>query len=292
LRWTVDNTLPTVVYTLSDPVIAAARPDGSRHHFVRDSVRMHLEPADDQAGYVVAEFRVNGDGWHHYYGWPDAPPDTPFLFTPRGTTIKELVYGSLSSEGLSPQPWEERAPGWGTHRVEYRARDAAGNVGATSEFHITFLPSPDCTNVVDGRHGAALEVTSGVTCIENAEVTGSVTVANGASLYTRNATIRGGVTAAGAAHIELVGSTIEGPVDVRGSTGSVVLFGNTLARAVTIAEQNGPAAPVFAGNTLQIPLRCEGQGAAPTDLGASNRVAGTATEAPCPTASRDAGRVR
>src|SRR5688572_33450381 len=102
---------------------------------------MKLEPSDDQPGYVVAEFRVNGDGWHHYYGWPDAPPGTPFLFTARGTNIKELIYGSLSSEGLSPQPWETRAPGWGTHRIEYRARDAAGNIGETKEFRVTLIES-------------------------------------------------------------------------------------------------------------------------------------------------------
>ncbi len=101
---------------------------------------MKLEPSDDQKGYVVAEFRVNGDGWHHYYGWPDAPEGTPYKFTPRGTTIKELVYGSLSSEGLSPQPWEERKPGYGTHKIEVRAIDAAGNIGPVQAFYVTVTP--------------------------------------------------------------------------------------------------------------------------------------------------------
>ena len=94
---------------------------------------MKLEPVDDRLGYVVAEFRVDGDGWHHYYGWPDAPAGTPFRFTPRGTNIKELIYGSLSAEGLSPQPWERREPGWGTHTIEYRAIDAAGNIGSAAQ---------------------------------------------------------------------------------------------------------------------------------------------------------------
>jgi hypothetical protein len=141
LEWVVDNTLPTVTHALAEPDSVVNRPDGTPHYFIRDSFTMDLRPADDQPGYVVAEFRVNGDGWHHYYGWPDAPPGTPFLFTPRGTTIKELVYGSLSAEGLSPQPWEERAPGWGTHTIEYRARDAAGNVGDVRTFHVTLSAS-------------------------------------------------------------------------------------------------------------------------------------------------------
>ena len=135
--WTIDNTVPTVTYTLSTPVETKAEADGTPHYVFDEEFTMKLQPSDDQAGYVVAEFRVNGDGWHHYYGWPDAPEGTPYKFTPRGTTIKELVYGSLSSEGLSPQPWEERKPGYGTHRIEYRAIDAAGNIGPAKAFVVT-----------------------------------------------------------------------------------------------------------------------------------------------------------
>lgn len=140
LSWTVDNTSPAVRAVLSKPVETKTAPDGTPHHVFDEEFTMKLEPSDDQKGYVVAEFRVNGDGWHHYYGWPDAPEGTPFKFTPRGTTIKELVYGSLSSEGLSPQPWEPRKPGYGTHRIEYRAIDAAGNIGPAEAFVVTVRP--------------------------------------------------------------------------------------------------------------------------------------------------------
>ena len=139
-EWTVDNTPPTVKVVLSTPLNTKTEADGTPHYTFAEEFTMKLEPADDQKGYVVAEFRVNGDGWHHYYGWPDAPEGTPYKFTPRGTTIKELVYGSLSSEGLSPQPWEERKPGYGTHRIEYRAIDAAGNIGPARAFMVTVTP--------------------------------------------------------------------------------------------------------------------------------------------------------
>jgi hypothetical protein len=140
-EWTVDNTPPNVKYTLSTPVESKTEADGTPHYVFEEAFTMKLEPTDDQPGYVVAEFRVNGDGWHHYYGWPDAPEGTPYTFTPRGTTIKELVYGSLSREGLSPQPWEERTPGYGTHRIEYRAIDAAGNIGPAKAFMVTVRPA-------------------------------------------------------------------------------------------------------------------------------------------------------
>jgi hypothetical protein len=180
LEWVIDNTGPTVTYALQQPSAQITAADGTQHYFMRDHFTMKLEPTDDHPGYVVAEFRVNGDGWHHYYGWPDAPPGTPFLFTARGTTIKELVYGSLSSEGLSPQPWEARVPGWGTHKVEYRGRDAAGNVGGSKQFRVTVLPDVACTSVISGQHDGALTVSTGTTCLSAATVTGEVTVSNGA----------------------------------------------------------------------------------------------------------------
>lgn len=152
LEWIVDNTPPTVQYVLSEPVSVTTEPDGSRHYHMRDQFTMHLEASDDQPGYVVAEFRVNRDGWHHYYGWPDSPPGTPYLFTPSGTNIKELIYGSLSSEGLSPQPWEPREPGWGTHLIEYRGIDAAGNISEPGHFYVTLEPSTDNDRKEAGRH--------------------------------------------------------------------------------------------------------------------------------------------
>jgi hypothetical protein len=178
LRWTIDNTMPTVAYTLSKPVATIPAAAGTEFHaLMRDEFTMKLDPKDDQPGYVVAEFRVDGDGWHHYYGWPDAPPGTPFKFTARGTNIKELIYGSLSSEGLSPQPWEPREPGWGAHRIEYRAKDAAGNIGGVNAFRVTVVPTVPCTATVTGTRAGALKVDSGVTCLAGATITGDVTVA-------------------------------------------------------------------------------------------------------------------
>ena len=242
LNWTIDNTMPTVNYTLATPVATLDRANG-KHFFMRDQFTMKLEPRDDQPGYVVAEFRVNGDGWHHYYGWPDAPPGTPFLFTPRGTTIKELVYGSLSSEGLSPQPWETRAPGWGTHRIEYRARDAAGNIGPVNEFTVTFAPTLECTKTISANQ-AALDVPNGVTCVNGATITGDVTVAPGASLVASKATFKGNVSATNANTVELIGSTVEGVLRASGTTGQFTVFGGTLKHQ-----------PVLSNNARQAVVR-------------------------------------
>ena len=248
--WIVDNTEPAVAATIATPIvtIAGAEP----HHFVRDEFTMKLDPTDDQPGYVVAEFRVNGDGWHHYYGWPDAPPGTPYKFTPRGTTIKELVYGSLASEGLSPQPWEPREPGWGTHRIEYRGIDAAGNIGTARAFKVTFEGTVACTNTVTGKQAGDLVVKEGVTCLEpDATVAGNVTVAAGASLVVTKATVTGGISATNASTIEIVGATVNNAVRLNGTTARVTVFGSTIGGELAVTASTTPKPPALIGNAVK-----------------------------------------
>jgi hypothetical protein len=285
-RWTIDNTMPTVAYALSKPVatlpLQAAGRRGAGgladpeepHAFMRDEFTMKLDPKDDQPGYVVAEFRVNGDGWHHYYGWPDAPPATPFKFTARGTNIKELIYGSLGSEGLSPQPWEPREPGWGTHRIEYRAKDAAGNIGGAKAFRVTVMPSPACTATVTGPRSGDVRVGSGVTCLNDATVTGSVAVGAGASVVVTNSRISGSLTASGAATVELVRASVAGAMNVTGTTGRVTIFGATIGRAATVSDSTMTGAPLVTGSTFKGGLACTGNAVAPSNGGNRNVITG------------------
>ena len=269
-RWVIDNTEPEIGLTVSTPVAQVTSADGAPHYFMRDEFTMKLDPTDDQPGYVVAEFRVNGDGWHHYYGWPDAPPGTPYKFTPRGTTIKELVYGSLASEGLSPQPWEPREPGWGLHRIEYRGIDAAGNIGTAKAFRVTFMPSPECTTTIETPHKGALRVDKGTTCVNGTTVEGEVMVAPGASLVAREARFGARIIATRPATIEIVGGSVQGPVRIDRPTHRVTLFGATLAD-VTIAGATTPKPVLIHGNTIKGGLACQGN-AAPPEIDATPNV--------------------
>jgi hypothetical protein len=274
LTWVVDNTPPSVAYTLSEATARAPRPDGSTHYFMRDDFTMALDATDDQPGYVVAEFRLNGDGWHHYYGWPDAPEGTPFHFTPRGTNIKELVYGSLSSEGLSPQPWEAREPGWGTHGIEYRGIDAAGNIGEARAFHVSLYPSPECTTTVDEDHDGELHVERGTTCVGAVRIEGGVRVYPGASLVATDALIRGPVTTTGAERVELLGTTVEGTLRITGSRERVTIFGSTVLGALLL-EGNRTGSPIeLVGSTVTGRVACRENGDAPVDLGTPGTLRG------------------
>lgn len=271
LTWTVDATNPTASYALSTPLLRA----GSEYVY-NGPFTMSLTGADDTPGYLVREFRTDGDGWFNYFGWP-TDPDAPFQFTPSGTTIDSLVFGKLGKPRLVP--WEDPTPNYGRHTIEYRAIDPSGNIGAASAFAVTLLPAPPaCTTTVTGRHNGPLVVRSGVTCLTGATVAGPVTVQVGASLVATGSTVSGPVTATGAAAVELLNSTVRGPVAITGATTDVTIVGGTVDGSVTLsANHTGTRAPVVAGVTVNGPLSCAGNTPAPENLRAPNTVRGPRT---------------
>jgi hypothetical protein len=106
------------------PCYAGGEP-GSFHHTIRTSVE-------------------DGDGWFNYFGFPEQPEGTPFTFSHSGKDVKALTYGNLGTGGLSKATFEQSftdahpsggfEPGYGTHTIEHRAIDAAGNIGDADNF--------------------------------------------------------------------------------------------------------------------------------------------------------------
>ncbi len=117
--WTVDAERPAVAYELSE----AAQVVGGRtpEYVVDGPFTMRLSGRDDRPGVVVPEFRVDGDGWFNYFGWP-TDSSAPWLFTSTGTVIDGLTYGKL---------------GKGRHTIEYRATDPSGNTSHPQRFIVT-----------------------------------------------------------------------------------------------------------------------------------------------------------
>jgi hypothetical protein len=272
--WTVDNVPGSAPAELSTPLATLASDDGKPHHVYFEQFTMGLSPQDDQPGYTVGEFRLNGDGWFNYFGWPDAPEGTPFLFTPTGTVIKSLVYGNLGSGGLSKSVFEPTEPGYGTHTVEHRAIDAAGNIGAAGSFRATVLPgrAPECTRTVTGRHNGGLVLADGVTCLVNAQVNGGITVRAGAGLVLRDSTVNGGLNAVDAAVVQVFGGTVNGSTRVTGTTGGVVFAGATFKGAITLIGNQAAAGDgvILAGNHFTGALSCADNRDGVADFGATN----------------------
>ncbi|MFD8639813.1 M64 family metallopeptidase [Streptomyces zaomyceticus] len=137
LSWTVDATPASAAYELSEPVRTVRRAGRPPEYVYDGPFTMRLTARDDQEGAVVSQFRVDGDGWYTYYGWP-TDADAPFRFTPGGTVIDDLVYGKLGRSRAVP--WDDASPDHGTHTIEYRTIDAAGNVGRARSFRVTLVP--------------------------------------------------------------------------------------------------------------------------------------------------------
>jgi hypothetical protein len=144
LTWTVDAQRPEVSAELSRP----AEVTGGTYVF-DDRFTMRLRPRDPShrdpsprspGGRALAEFQVDGDGWFRYFGWPSGA-DAPFLFTPLGTEIDHLVYGKLGRPARAT-PWDDVPPGYGRHTIDYRAVDAAGNVGTTRRLTVALRRAP------------------------------------------------------------------------------------------------------------------------------------------------------
>jgi hypothetical protein len=297
VEWTVDNAAPTAPRRLSAPLTTL--PGTVEHPVYFDGWDMWLEPQDNQAGrHVVGQFRLDRDGWFNYFGFPEQPmPDSPFQFRHSGTNVKALTYGNLGTGGLSRATFEQSlpddhpsggfVPGFGTHLVEHRAIDPAGNVGPAGSYRATVLPgaSPACTTTLTGRR-PSVTVNSGVTCLTNAQVAGQVTVRTGASLVVRNSTISGMLVSTGARAIQVFGSTVSGAVMVSRTSRDVTLAGNRFSGAVTLSANTqvsanerysrlaGPYGPLLVGNQINGALTCSGSSAPVKDFGAPNTVRG------------------
>jgi hexosaminidase len=163
-------------------------------------------------------------------------------------------------------------------------------------FTATGLPS--CTNTITGTHNGPLTVSSGLTCLYDATISGSVTVRTGAGLYASGSDVRGPVTASVADNVVLCGSTVSGPVritggmrvwlgnrngdcaptttngpvTVTGSTGQVTIDGTTVNGPLVL--QNNTAGTIIAGNHVNGPLSCAGNSPAPSNAGQPNTASG------------------
>ncbi|MFI5693527.1 M64 family metallopeptidase [Kribbella sp. NPDC051586] len=271
LTWTVDGVEAVVTPTMSKPLLTVRKPTGPEYVY-NDAFTMGLSATDDSPGYVVPEFRVDGDGWYNYYGWP-TDASAPFTFTAEGTEIDQLVYGKLGVPRVVP--WDDVPPGYGRHQIEYRAIDATGNIASPRRFAVTLLrPAPTCTTTISGTRNGPLYLRSGVTCLTNATVNGPVLVSAGASLVATDSRVSGPVRADQAADLQLLRSTIAGPVTADRVRRSVVLVGSTVQGPVSVTKASTAQPPALAGNIVNGPLVCSANAPAPVDLEAPNKVSG------------------
>lgn len=295
IKWTIDNGIPEAPKKLSKPL--TKKTSGNKHNIYFNKFGMQLEPEDDQEGYVVGKFQLDGDGWYNYYGFPEKPLGSPYIFSHSGTDIKALTYGNLGTGGLSKAAFEQDytkedpggpfVPGFGTHTVEHRAIDASGNIGNVDKFEATVLPGdlPESTKTITGDHDDGLVISEGVTHLKDAHVTGGIKVKKGASLVVRDSSIYGGFRSEKAKQVQVFGSTVNGYSRIHGTTKDVTIAGSTFKNGLTLLDNNqvsaneqfGEYGPILAGSSVYGPLASHGNSSKISSFGASNEVNGTKT---------------
>jgi LmbE family N-acetylglucosaminyl deacetylase len=162
---------------------------------------------------------------------------------------------------------------------EYNALKSGGSALVSFETpanEVQALALPlNCGSVITGTHSGSLTVSSGTTCLAGGSVTGSVTVASGASFAAVGGSIGGPVTTQGGAALTVDGTTIGGPVLANGVTGQISLTNAQVTGAVTLSNNNTGSTPVVVGdNAISGALSCSGNTPAPANNAQPNAVNG------------------
>jgi len=148
----------------------------------------------------------------------------------------------------------------GTFQFTVRAADSAGDSAAQT----LSLTVGGCTTVVTGTRNRPLTIGAGVTCLDQATISGPLTITAGAVVSVQASTLGGPLSAQGPARLAVCGSTISGPATVTGAAGPVLLGGpgGTLCPADTITglvTVTGDAGGVtLDGATISGPARVAG----------------------------------
>jgi hypothetical protein len=162
------------------------------------------------------------------------------------------------------------------HYAYYKLEVTATSTGAPAplaEFELLGKPDAACTRTITGASNGPLSVTSGTVCLEDATVSGPVTVSGGASLVVRGGEIKGPLAATGAGQVVLNRAKVDGPVSLAGTTGQVSIELTQVGGPVALTGNHGP---VLTSSTVGGPLACALNSPAPTDYDLPNTVRGPA----------------
>jgi hypothetical protein len=165
----------------------------------------------------------------------------------------------------------------GTFNFTVRATDSAGAT-ATAGLAITV---GGCAKKITGSYNRPLTIGAGVTCLDQATISGPVTITPGAVVSIQASTLGGPLSADRPAMLSVCGSAVSGPASVTGASGPVLLGGpagpscsaNTITGLVTLAGDTGGA--TLAGATISGPARVAGNSGPVTVTG--NTIGGPAS---------------
>jgi Putative Ig domain len=140
---------------------------------------------------------------------------------------------------------------------------AADSAGATVTASLSITVG-GCATSITGSRNRPLTIGAGVTCLDQAAISGPVTITAGAVVSIQASTLGGPLLAGSPARLAVCGSTISGPASVTGASGPVLLGGangtpcpgDTVTGLVTLTGDAGGV--TLGGATISGPAHVAG----------------------------------
>ncbi|MCO1577389.1 GH92 family glycosyl hydrolase [Crossiella sp. SN42] len=240
----------------------------------------------------ATETAFNGSGWVQFQ--PKTPTEPVSFYTltsgkaagdPAGWVLKGSYDGKnwavVDERKNEKFAWRQHTKAFKVAKPgrysQYRL-ELTGTAGfSVAEVEFLGKPAAKADKEITGKHEGPLTVTGGVTELRDAEVTGPVTVAPGATLRAYGSTISGPLTATGAGAVILFGSKVSGPLSVTGTTGELSIETTRIEGPVTLVGNTAEQAPVLSASGVQGPITCASNNPAPVDNGFDNTGEGPRT---------------
>lgn len=160
-----------------------------------------------------------------------------------------------------------------TGAVSHVVAHSSGDVFFSAGSELFRYALPRCISTLTGAHQGALVVDEGTVCLDGAEVSGTVTVGDGAGIVVTDSTVAGAIRADRPREVDITGSTLRASVAIDGATGAVRIADSTISGSVSLTGGTGVAA-VVSGSTIRGSLQCSGNAEVPTDAGTPNDIVG------------------
>lgn len=164
----------------------------------------------------------------------------------------------------------------------YANVDANGDIFFSHGVYLFKYDVPDpivCDATVSGTHTGPIRVTYGTTCVNNATITGAVTVAADAGIIITDSHVTGYVRTTGASVVTITDSTVRGLVTITGTTSAITVANNAITGPTTLSDNSTAQPALVAANTITGVLTCTGNEPPPTNNGDPNSA--TATRDQC-----------
>jgi Tol biopolymer transport system component len=263
-----------------------------------------LDDISVTGGTAAVVWQALVSGQYNVYGFIFAVPQAALSVTTTslpGATLGAGYSAALAATGgTAPYTWSVTSgslpPGLSLNAstgVISGAPVLAGTFGFTVQATDSSSPTPQtasatlsvtvggCATTITGTYNGPLTIGAGVTCLEQATVSGPVKITAGAVVSVQGSTLRGPLTATGAASLAVCGSAVSGPASVSGATGPVLLGGasgspcavDTISGPVTLSGDAGGV--TLAGATVSGPATVSGNGGGVTLSG--NSIGGPAS---------------